>query len=338
MPEDKFDIDYTVVVFTYNPDEKILSRCLNAISNLDLRDTNTEFLLIDNNSSTPVGNHLYVQDYLKKIPSITITYVKEQGLQYARIAAIEQAKGKYLIFFDYDNEPDTLYIQELKNLNMLYPHVGAWGPGNVDVNFLGTIDKRMEAYARTTFQERHDKEIAFADIKEWQSCYPYGSGLCMYLPLLKKYVALVDAGILTLPGRKGAALTSGEDTQMVLLCIKEGYSAGVSPGLKLTHIIPANRNNSKYLQKLTYSTSSCYYTCMMQVFPEYKTTLEQIIISPGKFSRQAIKKLIRAKSQPDPEQMFNYIFFIGINAGVYFALEIPLPLVVKKTIQYLKIA
>jgi glycosyltransferase involved in cell wall biosynthesis len=337
MPEKNYELDYTIVIFTYNPDAHILSRCLEAVSKLNLWEIKTEFLLIDNNSTIPVGNHVYVQEYLKKIPGITIKYVKEQGLQYARIAAIEQAQGRFVIFFDYDNEPDEQYVQELKRMHTLYPQVGAWGPGNINVDFTGGISKRIEAYARTAFQERHNKEIEFAKIKEWQSCYPYGSGLCMYLPLLKKYAALANAGTLTLPGRKGNALTSGEDTQMVLLCIKEGYAAGVSPGLQLTHIIPANRNSTTYLQRLTYATSSCYETCMVQVFPEHKEALEKKVLSPATFSRRAFKKLVKAKLQSDPLHLLNVVFFIGINAGVYFALERTLPLTVKKIIRYLKI-
>lgn len=337
MPAENFNLDFTIVIFTYNPDEVILSRCLEAVSKLDLHEISIEFLLMDNNSTIPVGNHLYVQEYLKKIPSITIKHVKEQGLQYARVAAIEHARGRFVIFFDYDNEPKAQYVQELKRLNTLYPQVGAWGPGNIHVDFTGGISSRIETYARTAFQERHNKEIEFAEIKEWQSCYPYGSGLCMYLPLLKKYVGLANAGTLTLPGRKGNALTSGEDTQMVLLCIKEGYAAGVSPGLQLTHIIPANRNSISYLQRITYATSSCYETCMIQVFPEYKEALEKKVLSPAKFSRRAFKKLITAKFQSDPEPVLNLIFFIGVNAGAYFALERTLPLTVKKIIRYLKI-
>ncbi|MFT3705741.1 MAG: glycosyltransferase [Agriterribacter sp.] len=338
MPAENYELDYTIVIFTYNPDEHILSRCLKAVSELDLQDVTTEFLLIDNNSTIPVGNLGYVQEYLKIIPSISIKHVKEQGLQYARIAAIEQARGRFVVFFDYDNEPTSQYIQELKRLNTIYPQVGSWGPGNIYVDFTGGINKQIEDYARTAFQERHNNEIAFAKIKEWQSCYPYGSGLCMYLPLLKKYIALAKAGTLTLPGRKGDALTSGEDTQMVLLCIKEDFAAGVSPGLQLTHIIPAERNSFSYLQRLTYATSSCYETCMIQVFPEHKKVLEKNILPPAAFSRRVFKKLVKAKLQSDPVQTLNLIYFIGINAGVYFALERTLPLTVKKIIGYLKIS
>jgi hypothetical protein len=140
-----------------------------------------------------------------------------------------------------------------------------------------------------------------------------------------------------MPERKDKELTSGEDTQLVLLCLSKGYFAGVSPTLQIKHIIPKTRANDKYLQRLAYGTGICYETCLVQVFPKHKNKLKQEIISKSKFSRQTLKKFIEARWSSDPHKIFDLVQFIALNAGVYLALHKPVPALVKRIVKYLKL-
>lgn len=331
------EIDYTIVIFAYNPDERLLKRCLEGVSNLENNEIVTEVILADNNSSIPLDSLQYVREFIRKIPSLKIIMIAQQGLKYARIAAIEMAKGKHIVFFDYDNEPEKSYLQELKKLNEQYPNVGAWGPGDVSVDFVDGIDKNIEEYARTAFQERHDTTIQSASLREWQPCYPFGTGLCTHAFLLKEYNKLTRLGKFTLQGRSGNQLTSGEDTQMVLFCISKGCFAGVSPTLKLRHIVPGDRANYQYLKRLAYGTGISYQTCLLQVFPEYVEKFHAEILSPSKFTRRTLKKYVRAKMSSDPHKIFELINYITLNAGAYVALDKPPPPLVKKIIKNLRL-
>ena len=337
MPNENHLVDYSIVICTYNPDERLLKRCLNAVHNLDTTGISTEVILVDNNSQVPVETLSYVRDYLAKIRSMKIMLVVKQGVKYARMAAIEQATGKHIVYFDYDNEPESNYLQALKRLNAQYPQVGALGPGNVVVDFIDGIDKTIESYGRVAFQERHEETIKFAGVPEWQPYYPFGTGLCTFAFLLKEYVQMAKQEKFTMPGRKADQLTSGEDTQMILFCISKGYFAGVSPDLKIKHIIPESRANFKYLQRLAYGTALCYQTCLVQVFPGHKNKLKQQVISESKFSTTALKKYLQARLNSDPVKMFDLIQFISLNAGVYEALAKPVPSPVKKIIKNLKL-
>ena len=332
-----YNIDYSIVICTYNPDERLLKRCLNAVRNLNTDGITTEVILVDNNSLVPVEGLPYVRDFVRTHPAAKTIMVAVQGVNYARIAAITEARGKYIIYFDYDNEPESNYLQELKKLNAKYPQVAAIGPGDVTVDFIDGIDKSRESYARIAFQERHEEAIKFSSVREWQSCYPFGTGLCTYTFLLKEYVTLSRQGKFTMPGRKGSELSSGEDTQMVLLCISKGYFAGVSPSLQIKHIIPKTRANDKYLQRMAYGTAICYETCLLQVFPEHKNKLKHKIISNSKFSRQTLKKFIKTRFGTDPDKVFDLIQFIGLNAGTYLALHKPVPPLVKRVVKFLKL-
>jgi glycosyltransferase involved in cell wall biosynthesis len=337
MPLISYHIDYSIVICTYNPDERLLKRCLNAVYNLDTAGITMELLLADNSSLIPVEGLPYVREYVRKIPSMKTIMVAVQGVNYARIAAVSEAKGKYIIYFDDDNEPASNYLQELKKLNAKYPQVAALGPGDVTVDFIDGIDKSIESYARIAFRERHEETIKFSRVCEWQPCYPFGSGLCTYTVLLKEYINLLRQGKFTMPGRKDKELTSGEDMQMVLLCISKGYFAGVSPTLQIKHIIPKARANDKYLQRLVYGTGICFETSLVQVFPTHKNKLKHEMISQSKFSVQTLKKFIEARLSSDHHKIFDLVQFIALNAGVYLALHKPVPAIVKRIVKYLKL-
>lgn len=331
------EIDYSIVVCTYNPDEAIFKRCLGAISRLDVSGISMEMIIVDNNSSFSVAELPYVQEYLHKIPASSILFEKEQGERFARMTGIGASRGKYIVYFDTDNEADPGYLQYLKKLNAQYPDVAAWGPGNVSVDFIGDVEAGIEEYARGAFQERHESETRFASDMEWQSCYPFGTGMCMRSILLKEYVALAKRGDITPPGRKGNQLSSGADTQMVLLCVKKGYAAGVSPGLKMVHIIPGFRANTQYLRRLVYGTFVAYETCSMQIFPLKKKLLEEKKMSAWKFSAKVLRKYYKAKKHKQSYRWFDLVQFIATEAGIYKALEKPVPFVVNQMVKHLKL-
>lgn len=333
----KEDIDYSLVICTYNPDERILTRCLRAVQQLNREQLRTEVILVDNNSSVPLAGLPYVQTFIKTIPDMQLILVREQGVNHARIAAIEAARGQYIVYFDYDNEPESDYLQELKILNRQYPQVAAWGPGQVKVDFIDGIEKNIEHFARMAFQHRQEQQVTFAAEHTWQPCYPFGTGLCTKAFLLKEYVQLAREGSFTLSGRKGNKLSSGEDTQMVLLCVSKGYAAGVAPALKLTHIIPASRANSTYLKRLIYGTFVCYETCRLQVFPGQRNGLESRVVPGARLFRKALKKLLKAKWTADPHRMFDLVEYLASNAGVYTALNKPIPASVSRIIRYLEV-
>ncbi|MEO8765306.1 MAG: glycosyltransferase [Ginsengibacter sp.] len=331
------DIDYTIVICTYNPDDRLLKRCLQAIYNLDTDGIGTEVILVDNSSSVPVDSLSYVREYLRKLPTMKMLMVAARGVNYARIAALAEAKGKYIIYFDHDNEPERNYLQELKKLNTKYPEVAAIGPGDVTIDFIDGIEKDIEEYARDAFREGHEASIKFSSVRDWQPCYPFGTGLCTYTFLLKEYNHLMRQGRLTVPEKADKELTIGEDMQMVLLCISKGYFAGVSPTLQIKHIIPGKRANDKYLLRLTYSTAICYESSLTQVFPIHGDKLKNEVISESKFSRQTLNKFLKARVSSDRHKVFDLVQFIASNMGIYLALRKPVPVLIKRIIKYLKL-
>jgi len=328
-------VNYSIIICTYNPDEELMVRCLNAVSRLNNEGLTLEVILVDNNSTDPLAGQAYIKNFLNTF-DIRFMEVKKQGLRYARMAAIEAALGSYIVFFDDDNEPDANYIQVLSILNRDYPDVAAWGPGCVDVDFVNGIDEKLEKYATEAFQDRHEKSIVYSSKHSWQPFYPFGTGLCLRKDYLLEYITLAEQNKFTLTGRKGGQMTSGEDIQMVLFCISKGASAGVAPDLKLVHMVPTQRATFNYLKRLTYGTSVCYSTCVSEVFPEYIIEVENRVVDERKFIRRVMKKYIKLFFKPGPTKTFDLINYIGVVSGDYIVLNKTVPPTVTWVLKKLK--
>lgn len=319
------NLDYSIVICTYNPDERLLRRCLRAVGNLNVQGLSTEILLIDNNSSVPLNTLPYVQQFLTEMNNLRLITEPAQGLTPARMAGVSAAKGEVIVFFDDDNEPEQNYLQELAFLNREYGHVTAWGPGVIDVEFIDGIDPVIEKFARSTFQERHDSRIEYANTVEWQRCYPFGTGMCVRTEFLKRFEALVSGGSFTMPDRQGNSLSSGGDVQIILTCVKEGKAAGISPGMKLRHIIPGKRANFDYIKRLLYGVYLGGSISRLEVFPEYKEVIIRKLIPASRLSRKVFKKYIKMRFKNKPEKVFDFVMYIAAEAGLYLALGKPVP-------------
>ncbi len=55
-------------------------------------------------------------------------------------------------------------------------------------------------------------------------------------------------------GRKGNQLTSGEDNDIILTIVKNGYEIAYVPQLMVHHIIPEKRYTKDYLEKMAYES------------------------------------------------------------------------------------
>jgi len=318
-------IDYSIIICTYNPDNIILERCLNAISSLKIGDFSIEVILVDNNSSNPIIEHNYIKSFFQRMSNAKLIVIEKQGLSHARTGGIMESLGSQIVFFDDDNVPEQNYLVELHKLNKEYPLVAAWGPGIIDVEFIAPVKDELLDIAKKAFQERHETSVLYSNQLIWQDCYPFGTGLTMRREFCLAYIAAVKEGRFTLSGRQGDDLTSGEDTQMILYLVSQGAAAGVSPGMALKHIVPAKRTTLNYLSRLTYGTNLCYSTCVLEVFPAEYDAISSSLVKPNKFKLRVLKKLGKLVFDRRVKKLMSLVAYIGSVAGTYIALKKPVP-------------
>ncbi|WP_353197441.1 glycosyltransferase [Parapedobacter defluvii] len=328
------DVYFTIVICSYNPDERLLQRCLDAIHRLAHHGLASEVLLVDNNSTPPLTSRPAVRDFLGKRPDSKVIVAEEQGLVYARMAGIAQAKGDYVVFFDDDNEPQPDYLVELQALHQRYPAVAAWGPGVVTVDFIDGVDPRIKQVAYSAFQGKRESYTAFACLRQWQACYPFGTGLCVKTEVLTTFAAWVNTGKLTATGRKGVSLSSGEDLQMVMACIALGYAAGHSPQLQVTHVITGTRANMGYIKRLSYGSNLAFHASIAEVLPGYAEAVKFQVHRPRRFAFKSTKRYLSALLTGNPAKMVNTVNYIGAMSSLYRLYQIHIPRMVNVILKH----
>lgn len=259
---------FTIITCTHNPDTTILIRLITAISNLKTEEnTDFEWIIVDNNSTPPIHEIPFITETLKKNTHFILIKEVKPGLTNARIAGIKESKHDWIVFFDDDNEPQEDYLIKASFIIKKYPHVGCWGPGNISVEFLNKKIATQE-FHKLYFQERHVVGEIFSNNTHWQGHYPQGTGLVIKKEILYCYMQYVESGQYNLKDREGKSLSSAGDVQIVLTGIKQGFSAGISETLSLSHLIQSSRVSFKYLSKLCYGTASSYIKAYNEVNPE----------------------------------------------------------------------
>src|SRR5829696_8579496 len=93
----------SVVICTYNPDDKIFGQCLAGIIAASKRLAPNEILIIDNNSAEPVRSKEFVRDFIVQVSSAKVINETKQGLTPARLRGIKETSGDLIIFIDDDN-------------------------------------------------------------------------------------------------------------------------------------------------------------------------------------------------------------------------------------------
>ncbi len=329
-------IDYSIVICTYNPDIRLLERCIKAVVSLDSTGLTTEVIIVDNNSTNPIGQYQSVVELGRQTSNFRVVAEERQGLLFARICGIEEAKGQFIVFFDDDNEPVDDYLIQLHELITTHPNVAAWGPGNVWVDFIDGIDDGLKKHALPLFQERHEQHIAYACVRSIHPCYPYGTGLAISRHCAQEYRKRVISHEFSLMGRLGQRLSSGDDTQMVLCCVAMGYAAGISPTLKTNHIIPAKRANYTYMKKLTWGMLSAHDPSIKQVFPEYPINFGKPLKADWKINLKIIRRYLKTVFAATPRQTLKFIHYIGLLSSSYAAVGKPEPWAIQWTLSKLE--
>ncbi|MBD2426758.1 glycosyltransferase [Phormidium sp. FACHB-1136] len=139
------------------------------------------------------------------------------GLTAARQRAFRETQTPTMVFVDDDNVLSLDYLEQVIALLDRYPQVGAMG------------GKCLPEFERPP--------------AEWFQAIQIPMGL---LETDARHLAL---------GRTGASLTSGEDNDMMLTLLEQGWAVGYFPQLSLLHLIAARRLEADYLRRM--NRASC---------------------------------------------------------------------------------
>jgi glycosyltransferase involved in cell wall biosynthesis len=261
-------IDFTVAIPTYNGASRLpkLLDKLRQQTNLD--QISWEIIVVDNNSTDNTAQ--VVQEYQGNwLPGIPLTYIlePEQGAAYARLRAVQAAKGELIGFLDDDNLPNPDWIAQAYTFAKEHPQAGA---------FSGQIHGDFEVEPPENFQRIQ----AFLAIREHGSTPHQFEPQNLRLPTAAALVVRRQAWQESVPqrpqlkGRLAGSMLGGEDYEPLLYMHKAGWEIWYHPELHTYHQIPSWRLEWKYL--LSISRGCGLATCQLRLINA--TTQQQPVI------------------------------------------------------------
>ena len=247
----------SLIICTHNPREHCIAETLDSIRHLAApADGSTwELIVVDNASREPLAGRIDLSWH----PNARVVREDRLGLSHARVRSFHEARGEIMLYVDDDNILGPEYLNEVLSAFAANPKLGAVG---------GRVLPRYEARPPQWFsdggfslacRDLGDDPIvarwANAADRNYPDCAPIGAGMALRR---EAYGAYVDAAahdpIRLALGRKGTDLASGEDNDMILTILGEGWDVAYLPQLHIDHIIPATRLTEVYMTK--YAASS----------------------------------------------------------------------------------
>jgi len=234
----------SVIIPTYNPNIPRLNSCIQGIINQSI--INWECIIVNNNSTKPFESEII------KHTQIKIVKQPEQGLTFARLKGIEEAKHNIIIMVDDDNILDSHYLENCLKIFETHPKLGAIGGKSLPL-----FEKQPPAYLKEFYGllalRNMGDEIKIESFENKYPKYaPIGAGMAFRKTAIEKYIHKTTAGQFVISDRKGNSLSSSGDNDMVLEILKAGWQIGYFPQLSLQHIIPESRMTVNYLSHLNF--------------------------------------------------------------------------------------
>lgn len=261
MYKDINSIVISVIICTNNPNQDYLSRVISALQQQTFSFQRWELILVNNRSDHP----FYESIDLKWHPNSFIISENQLGLSHARLKGVSAAKGDLIIFVDDDNILEYTYLSRAYDFYNDNKQVGCFSGKShpsFDINppnwfketgiNLGCQDLGEKLYI-SNYKEANFKLFAYPIFA------PIGTGMVIQKAAFQKYADEVKNSKDRLSlGRKGISLTSGEDNDIILTIIKNGFELAYLPELVVSHLIPKNRFNFEYLKRMAYQSNQSW--------------------------------------------------------------------------------
>ncbi|WP_066384292.1 hormogonium polysaccharide biosynthesis glycosyltransferase HpsE [Anabaena sp. CA = ATCC 33047] len=245
-------LDFTVAIPTWNGAERLPQVLERLLTQRGVENLNWEVIVIDNNSSDRTAE--VVSNYQTKFTQFPLHYVLEpqQGLAFARLRAVNAAKGEFLAFLDDDNLPADDWVIQSFQFGKEHPRAGAWSGqihGDFEVNPPENFS-RIQAFLAI---REHGQQAYIFDANNLK--LPPGAAL-----VIRKQVWLESVpNQLVFKGRIGKLMVSGEDTEVLLYIYKAGWEIWYNPAMHIAHQIPHWRLERNYLLKIARSCGLCIF-------------------------------------------------------------------------------
>jgi glycosyltransferase involved in cell wall biosynthesis len=231
--------ELSVVICTFNGAARI-ERVLTALAELD-SGTAHEIILVDNCSSDGVATAASAiwNRIGQRSVEFKVIFEPTLGLSAARRAGARAATRDVVVFCDDDNLLAPNYLKIAASI-MVDETIGAAGGATTPITGC-EIPPLFFSYARAY-------AVGVQALASGEIDVLWGAGLVVRRKLL---LQLYDTpGFPILVGRRGSALTTGEDSEICHCVSLLGYRLWYDERLTLKHIVPSERIGETYVRRL----------------------------------------------------------------------------------------
>ena len=209
---------------------------------------NYEIILVDNAPSNDETQQLVEQHY-GHIPFLRYIREERPGAAWARNRAIQEARGEILAYTDDDVIVDQHWVASIARAFSRDENIG--GVSGI------TLPAEMETEAQELFEQFNTFSIGYEPIVHNIHDQPLDSSLYPFNSM--NFAACVNMAYRTAILRElngfdpalgpGSLAKSGEDTELYLRVVMQGYSIAYEPAALVYHF---HRRDYAYLQRQTY--------------------------------------------------------------------------------------
>jgi glycosyltransferase involved in cell wall biosynthesis len=242
-------MEISVIICVHNPRADYLRRTLAGLRNQLLPKDRWEVLLIDNASAEPLA---HICD-LSWHPNARIIVETQLGLSPARQRGMREASANLLVFVDDDNVLDPRYLDEALEIGRNWPQLGTWGAGFI----IPEYEQKPASHLTKLLPCLALREVTTArwgNTPSNKETTPWGAGLCVRAHVAREYIVICENSAISITGRSGKHLLSGDDVEISLVACKLGLGMGIFPELRLIHLIPRGRVMADYLLRIAEGT------------------------------------------------------------------------------------
>lgn len=274
----------SVIIAAHNPDPGRLRRTLLGLRAQTHPAADWELVLVNNASA-----RFPAADFFAGCapPHFAIVDEPELGLTAARRRGLTVACGRLAVLVDDDNVLAPDYLSEVATLFAAHPQVGAAGGKSLPEFAAEPAEWTREFFPLLALRDLGAAPIIAATLRpsgaprnEYPPCAPIGAGMALRRAAWEAWLQAPATHALS--DRRGTALASGGDNEIVLHVLKAGWQVAYFPSLVLTHLIPAARLEPDYLARLNHGIQESW----MQVLTQHDASPWPPLTTAGATLRQ----------------------------------------------------
>jgi glucosyl-dolichyl phosphate glucuronosyltransferase len=198
-----------------------------------------EVLVIDNGSEDDTAN---VVASLSNALPVRVVAESRTGLSHARNAAIAAARGDYIVWIDDDVLVDAEWLRAYLEAFRAWPDVAFFG-GPIVPTFEGTPPRWLRAALPNVDNAYAARDLGNTPVALTRDTLPFGANFAVRTDEQRRHPFDPELG------RRGTALSAGEEWAVLEAMIAGGASGRWVPDARVQHVISAERQSVRYLRR-----------------------------------------------------------------------------------------